>query len=273
MIEMRGFSARPSDFADALLSEWTKFRSVRSTYWTFFVAIVLGIGLSALVSGVSANHYMTDPEIHFGWNPIQRSIRPGSLLAQLAFAVLGVIVVTSEYSTGMIRTSLAAVPRRLRMMSAKLMVFAACALVVAEVISVSAFSIGQFLIHGKAPSASFGDHLVVRVVLGAGLYLVLIGLYGTAVGILFRHAAAGIAVVVGTLFIGPGVVQLLPTNWSNSIEKFWPAGVLDTNAGPQIMLTHHDRNALSAWWGLGEFALFVAVVIGIGFYLLERRDA
>ena len=273
MIEMRELPARPYGFRDVLLSEWTKFRSVRSTYWTFLVAIVLGIGLSALVSGVSANHYLTDPEVHRGWNPIQRSIRPGSLFSQLAFAVLGVIVVTSEYSTGMIRTSLAAVPRRARMMTAKLAVFAAAALVVAEVISVSAFSIGQFLIHGKAPSASFGDHLVLRVVLGAGLYLVLIGLYGTAVGLLFRHAAAGIAVVVGTLFIGPGIVQLLPTSWAIPVEKYWPAGVFDTNAGPQVMLTHHDPNSLTAWWGLGEFGLFVAIVTAIGFLFLERRDA
>ena len=273
MIEMRELPGRPYRFGDVVLSEWTKFRSVRSTYWTFFVAIVLGIGLSALVSGISANHYMTDPEVHLGWNPIQRSIRPGSLLAQLAFAVLGVIVVTSEYSTGMIRTSLGAVPRRLRMITAKLLVFALAALVVAEAISFSAFSIGQLLIHGKAPSASLGDHLVLRVVIGAGLYLVLIGLYGTAVGIIFRHAAAGIAVVVGTLFIGPGIVQALPSDWANPIEKFWPAGVLDTNAGPQVMLTHHTPDALSAWWGLGEFALFVAIVTAIGFLLLERRDA
>jgi ABC-2 type transport system permease protein len=273
VIEMRELPNRPYRFGDVFLSEWTKFRSVRSTYWTFFVAIVLGIGLSALVSGVSANHYLTDPEVHHNWNPLQRSIRPGSLLSQLAFAVLGVIVVTSEYSTGMIRTSLAAVPRRLRMMSAKLLVFALASVFIGEVISVSAFSIGQFLIHGKAPSASFGDHLVLRVVLGSGLYLVLIGLYGAAVGILFRHAAAGIAVVVGTLFIGPGIVQLLPTDWAIPVEKWWPAGVFDTNAGPQIMQTHHDPHSLTAWWGLGEFALFVAIVIGIGFYVLERRDA
>ena len=273
MITMSGSSIRPYRFGDVLRSEWTKFRSVRSTYWTFFVAIVLGIGLSALVSGISANHYMTDPEIHFGWNPIQRSIRPGSLLAQLAFGVLGVITVTSEYSSGMIRTSLAAVPRRLRMMTAKLLVFAVAGVVVAEVISFSAFSIGQMLIHGKAPSASLHDHLALRVVIGAGLYLVLIGLYGSALGVLFRHAAAGIAVVVATLFILPGVVQALPTSWANPIDKYWPAGVLDTNAGPQVMQTHHHPNALTAWWGFGEFALFVAVVIGIAFYVLERRDA
>jgi hypothetical protein len=159
------------------------------------------------------------------------------------------------------------------MMSAKLLVFLVCALVVGEVISVSAFSLGQALIHGKAPSTSFGHHLVLRVVLGAGLYLVLIGLFGCAIAVVVRHAAAGIAVVVGTLFIVPGVVQLLPTSWANPIEKYWPAGVFDTNAGPQIFATHRSSHALSAWTGLGEFALFVAVLTGIAFYVLERRDA
>ena len=264
---------RPYRFSDVVRSEWTKFRSVRSTYWTILIDVVLGIGLSVLVSGVSAAHYRTDPEIHFSWDPLQRSIRPGSLLAQLAFAVLGVITVTSEYSTGMIRTSLAAVPKRARMMSAKLLVFTAAALVVGELISVSAFSIGQAVIHGQAPSTSFSQHLVVRVVLGAGLYLVLVGLFGSAVAILVRHAAAGIAVVVGTLFIVPGVVQLLPTSWANPIEEFWPAGVFDTNAGPQIFLTHRHPHALSSWIGLGEFALFVAVLGAIAFYFLQRRDA
>src|SRR5438270_172232 len=114
---------------------------------------------------------------------------------------------------------------------------------------------------------------VVAIVLGAGLYLVLIGLYGSAVALLVRHAAAGIAIVVGTLFIVPGVVQLLPSSWVNPIEEYWPAGVVDTNAGPQIFLTHHNSHALSAWQGLGEFALFVGVVIAVAFYFLERRDA
>jgi hypothetical protein len=259
---------RPYRFSDVVRSEWTKFRSVQSTYWTFLVAIVLGIGLAALVSGISASHYQTDPGVRFGWDPTQRSIRPEWFLAQLAFAVLGVITVTSEYSTGMIRTSLAAVPKRIRMMSAKLLVFAAAALAVGEAISVVAFSLGQALIHGKAPSASFGQPEVIRVVLGAGLYLLVIGLLGCGFAVLVRHAAAGIALVVGMLFILPGIAEALPTSWSQPIEKYWP-----TNAGQRLMFLHRDSHTLSAWWGFGEFSLFVAVVVGVAFYLLERRDA
>jgi ABC-2 type transport system permease protein len=259
---------RPYRFIDVVRSEWTKFKSVHSTYWTFLVAIVLGIGLSALVSGISASHYQSDPGVRFGWDPTQRSIRPEWFLAQLAFAVLGVLTVTSEYSSGMIRTSLAAVPRRMRMMSAKLLVFGVAALAVGEVISVIAFSLGQALIHGKAPSASFGQHDVLRVVLGSGVYLLLIGLLGSAFALIVRHAAAGIALVVGMLFILPGIAEALPTSWSQPIEKYWP-----TNAGQRLLFLHADRNMLGPWLGFGLLALFVAVVAALAFFLLQRRDA
>ena len=113
---------RPATFADVMRSEWTKLRSVRSTYWALIVAAILGIGLGALISAVSANHYATDPGVRFDWNPTDRSLRSLEI-AQLAFAILGVMVVTGEYSTGMIRTSLAAVPKRSRMLAAKAVVF------------------------------------------------------------------------------------------------------------------------------------------------------
>lgn len=258
----------PYTFVDVVRSEWTKFRSVRSTYWTFLVAIVLGIGLAALVSGISANHYHTDLEVRLGWDPTQRSIRPMWFLAQLAFAVLGVMTVTSEYSTGMIRTSMAAVPKRVRLMSAKLLVFGIAAVIIGEIISVAAFSIGQMLIHGEAPSASFGQPDVLRVVLGAGLYLLFIGLLGSGFGVMVRNAAAGIAIVVGILFILPGIAEALPTSWSQPIEKYWP-----TNAGQQLMFLHRDSHTLTAWWGFGELAVFTAIVIAIAFWLMDWRDA
>lgn len=260
-------TGRHYNYLDAMRSEWTKFRSVRSTYWTFFAGALLGIGLSALICAISASHYQSDPSIHLGWNPADRSIRSLEL-AQLAFAVLGVIVVTSEYSSGMIRTSLAAVPRRTRMMTAKLLVLAASSVVVGEIIAFAAFLLGQALIHGQAPSASLHQHLVVRVVIGAGLYLALIAVMGGAFAIMLRHAAAGIAVVVAMLFILPGVIFALPTSWSRPVEEYWP-----TNAGQQVTMLHHGSHSLSAWVGFAEMAVFVAVILAIALYLLERRDA
>lgn len=261
-------ATRPYNFVDVVRSEWTKFRSVRSTYWTFIVAILLGVGFGALISLLSANHYASDPELRFNWNPATRSIFSLEF-AQLAFAVLGVLTVTAEYSTGMIRTSLTAVPKRIRMMGAKLLVFTGAAVVVGEVISFAAFSIGQALIHGKAPSASLSQHNVLRVVVGAGLYLVVIGLLGAGFSLIVRHAAAGIAVVVAMLFIVPGVAEAaLPQSWAQPINEYWP-----TNAGQRVIFIHRGSHNLGAWVGFGEFALFTLLIIAISFWVLERRDA
>ncbi|HLI54685.1 MAG TPA: ABC transporter permease [Acidimicrobiales bacterium] len=258
---------RPYRYSDVVLSEWTKFRSVRSTWWTLFAGALLGVGLGALISILSANHYSTDLQDRLSWDPTQRSIA-SLALAQLAFAVLGVLVVTGEYSTGMIRTSLAAVPKRFRLMSAKLAVTTAASVVVAEVISFAAFSLGQALIKGKAPSASLGQHLVLRAVVGAGLYITLIALLGGGFALIFRNVAAGIAVIVAMLFILPGVFQALPSSWSQPIEEYWP-----TNAGRQVAQLTTGAHSLTAWWGFGEMALFVAAVLVVAFWLLEKRDA
>jgi ABC-2 type transport system permease protein len=264
---------RPATLTDALRSEWTKLRTVQSTYWSLLVAAVLAIGLGALISAVSANHYATDPTIHIGWSATDRSFN-SLTIAQLAFAVLGVTTITGEYSTGMIRTSLAAVPKRSRMLGAKAMVFGALTLVVGEVIAFVTFLVGQALISGKAPSATLGQPGVLRAVIGAGLYLVLIALLGTGVGTLLRHAAAGIAVMVALLFVLPGIAAALPTSWSQPIEKYWP-----TNAGGQIYSVGHglDRfgasDVLGPWAGFALMAGFTALVLLAGFLLLEARDA
>ncbi len=258
---------RPATVVDALRCEWTKVRTVRSTYWTLVIAAVLGIGLGALLSAVAANHYATDAGIRIGWNPTDHSLR-SLLIAQLAFAILGVMVVSGEYSTGLIRTSLAAVPKRTRMMGSKALVLTAVALVAGEVISFVTFFVGQALLYGKAPSATIGDHNVLRAVVGAGLYLTLLALLGVALGVLLRHAAAAIGSVVAILLVLPAIAQALPTSWSQPVEKFWP-----TNAGTQVAVVIRDSHTLPAWAGFGVFALFVAVVLAVAFVLLERRDA
>jgi hypothetical protein len=219
------------------------------------------------LSAVAANHYATDPEVRFHWNPTDHSLR-SLLIAQLAFAIFGVMVVTGEYSTGMIRTSLAAVPGRTRMMGAKALVLTTTALVAGEVISFVTFFVGQALLSGKAPSATIGDHNVLRAVAGAGLYLTLLALLGLALGVLLRHAAAAIGSIVAILLVLPGIAQALPTSWSQPIEKYWP-----TNAGTQVAMVVRDSHTLPAWAGFGVMVLFVAVVLVAAFALLERRDA
>jgi ABC-type transport system involved in multi-copper enzyme maturation permease subunit len=261
-------------FVDVLLSEWTKFRTVRSSYFTLGIGAVLGVGLGAVVSIVSANHYATDPEVHFNWNPTDRSL--GSLmLTQLAFAILGVLVVTGEYSTGMIRTSLAAVPNRSRMLAAKTVVLTVVMFIASEIVSFAAFFIGQALISGKAPSASLGQPEVLRAVFGTGLYLTSLALVGLALGVILRHAAAGIGTFVAILLVLPSIALALPTSWAKPIEKYWP-----TNAGFRVGSTGHglERFSISGtvmapWTGFAVMMAFVAVLLLVAFLLLERRDA
>jgi ABC-2 type transport system permease protein len=258
---------RPATFTDVLRSEWTKFRSVRSSYWSLLVAAALGIGLGALISGISASHYDTDPGVRSGWNPTDMSL--GSLgLAQLAFGVLGVMVITGEYSSGLIRTSLAAVPRRGRLLAAKAAVFTAVALVAGLIIAFVTFLVGQALISGQAPSASLGQHEVLRVVIGSGLYLALLGLFRVAFGALRPHAAAGIAVLVAILFVLPGVAHALPNSWERPITKYWP-----TNAGRQVAQMVPDSHSLTPWLGFLDMGAFVALVLIGALLVLETRDA
>jgi ABC-type transport system involved in multi-copper enzyme maturation permease subunit len=254
-------------FGDAVRSEWTKIRTVRATFWCLVISTVLGVGLAALVSWGSARHYASDPTDHLSWDPVQRSLAP-LLIAQLVFAVFGVITVTAEYSTGMIRTTLTAVPKRGRLLAAKLLVFTLVALAAGQIIAFASFWIGQALIHGEAPSASIAHHLVLRAVIGAGLYLALLGLLGAAIGFIVRNAGAGIAVLVALLFVAPLILLLLPNSWYHTVHEYWP-----TEAGRQVYSVQRGSHALSAWLGFGWMALFTAAVIAAALVVLQRRDA
>ena len=259
---------RPATFGDVLRSEWTKLRSVRSTFWALTVTVVLGIGLGAAISALTAHGYATSSaSAKLSWDPTNMSLS-GMAIAQLAIAVLGVLCISSEYSSGMIRTSLIAVPKRGRVLAAKSLVFAAVTFVVGEVVSFTAFFVGQALISGHAPHAALGDPGVARAVLGAGLYLTALAVLSVAVGTLLRHPAAAIASMVGVLFVLPGIVQALPDSWRNPVNEFWP-----TQAGGQLASVHHSAHTLQPWPGFGVMCLFVAIVYAIAWTLLDRRDA
>ena len=255
---------RPATFANAFLSEWTKIRTLRSTFFTLAATLAFVVGLGALISYESS--------VHFGpgngtWDPTSTSLS-GLVIGQLTIAVLGVLAITSEYSTGMIRTSLAAVPRRGRLLAAKAAVFGAVAVVTGELVSWVAFFVGQLMISGHQPTASLGQPDVARAVVGGGLYIALIGLMAVAAGTILRYTAAAITAVIGVLFVLPGVREALPNSWRLPVEKYWPTG-----AGEQVLMVTRDANTLPAWLGFGELALFVAVLLALGYFLLQRRDA
>jgi ABC-2 type transport system permease protein len=259
---------RSATFGDVLRSEWVKLRSVRSTFWALTVTVVLGIALGAVISAVTAHAYAKfSVSQKLSWDPTGVS-GAGMAIAQLAIAVLGVLFISSEYSSGMIRTSLIAVPKRGRVLAAKSLVFAGVTFVVGEVTSFAAFFVGQALISGHAPYAVLGDPGVARAVVGGGLYLAALAVLSVAAGTLLRHPAAAIACMVAVLLVLPVIAQALPDSWRNPVTEFWP-----TQAGSEITSVYHSAHTLQPWPGFGVMCLFVAIVYGIAWTLLDRRDA
>jgi hypothetical protein len=259
---------RAAGFADVVRSEWTKARTVPSTMWTLITAAVLGVGLGALISAVAANHYAKSSQsAKLTWDPTSIS-GAGLGIAQLAIGVLGILLITSEYSTGAIGNSLAAVPRRGRFLGAKAVVLVVLIYIVVEIITFASFFIGQALISGHAPTATLGDPNVLRALIGAGLYGAVLALMGLALGTILRHAAGAIAVLVAILFVLPGIAAALPASIEHTVQEYWP-----TQAGQQIGGVVRGANTLSPWTGLGLFVLFVAVVSVVAYSMLNRRNA
>jgi ABC-2 type transport system permease protein len=263
-------SRRPATFADAVHAEWIKLRTLRSTYITLAIAVVLTVGLGALISWATASHYATSSLSNKAtWDPTSNSLS-GLGLAQLAVAVLGVMAVAGEYSSGMIRTTLAAVPRRSRWFTAKAAVFTVVFLVVGEVVSFVAFLIGQPIIGSYAgvPNATLGDPGVLRAVIGGGLYVAVIGLLAIAFAAIVRNTAGGIAIIVGLIYVLPLVLEALPDSWRHPVEKYWP-----TQAGSQVSDVVRTAHTLGPWSGFLDFVVFTAIVVAVAFVFLLRRDA
>lgn len=263
-------SARTSDrplsgFADILRSEFWKLRSVRSTYWTLFAAVVFNVGLAALEAVILPSHLSARDKANL--DAVRISLG-GIHLSQIAFGVLGVLVITSEYTTGMIRATLSAVPQRRLMLAAKAIVFTATALIVGIVASFAAFFIFQAFLSGNSLRSSIGDPNVLRAVIGGGLYLAVLGLLGLGLGAIIRVSAGAIAALFGLLFVPQLLSELLPQAWRDTIGPYFPM-----EAGSQVLSAHHEAGNLGAWSGFGVFCFYAAVALGIGFILITRRDA
>jgi len=255
-------------FPDLVRSEWTKIRSVRSTYWTLLVAAATMIGLSAILSSVYIGRYSTlSAADRATFNPTSYSLN-GILLAQLAVGVLGVLVITGEYSTGTIRATFAAAPQRHSVLAAKAVVFGAVTAVVGLVSSFAAFFVGQAILSSKHIEAHLSDPGVLRAVAGSGLYVAVLGLLALGIGTLIRHTAGAIASLFGLIFVLPGLVLALPTSWSNAISKYLPS-----SAGQAIFRTVRDRSTLSPWAGFALFCAYAAVVLIAAGITLQHRDA
>jgi len=193
----------------------------------------------------------------------------GLHLSQVAIGLLGVLAVTSEYSSGMIRATLAAVPQRRLMLAAKTLVFAAAALTTGIGASFAAYLIFQaFLPTGDALRTSLTDPGVLRAVTGAGLFLAVLGLLGFGLGAVIRSSAGAVAALFGLLFVPTLLVTLLPQSWQDAIGPYLPM-----NAGDAIYTVRHQAHTLEPWAGFGVFCLYAAAALAAGFILISHRDA
>jgi ABC-2 type transport system permease protein len=254
--------------ARVLRSEWTKLRTQPSALWALLSAAVLvvafGIGYSLLREARPPHGAAAIAS----FDPAAISLS-GVQIAQIAVGVLGVLLITSEYATGLIRTTLAAVPRRLPTLWGKAVVLAAAVAAVSVPAAVAVVLAGQSILGRQHLSVSLGDPGVARAIIGSALYLAVAGLLGLALGALLRSTAGGIAALFGLLFAVPVLVGFLPGTLSDEIGKYLPGA-----AGLAVTTVHHDpATSLAPWTGLGVFCAYTAVLLGFAAVRMRRGDA
>jgi ABC-2 type transport system permease protein len=252
-----------------LRSEWTKFRTLRSTTWTLLIGAGLMIGLGGLICVATLGMYADPAAAALGHlNAVSTSLI-GVTFAQLAIGVLGVLLISGEYSTGLIRASLTAVPRRLPVLWGKLVVFAGAVFTVSLIGSAISFFVGQAVLSGHQLGVSIGAPGAVRSVIGAALYVTVAGLIGVTLGALFRNTAAGISTFVAAFYIVPPLLELLPTRIAYHVVPYLPS-----NAGQAIYRnTAGLPHWLGPWAGFGLLCGYAVVLIAAAAWRLVRTDA
>ncbi|HEX2823641.1 MAG TPA: ABC transporter permease [Streptosporangiaceae bacterium] len=294
----------------AIASEFTKIRSVRSTYWTLAALLVVSIGIGAAITGGTAANFSHNLANKAGFDATQTSLVAFFEIGQLIIAVIAALAITSEYSTGMIRTSLTAEPRRGTVYAAKAIVLTSLTLIVSLVTSFIAFFVGQALLSSSGVSASLFHTVtipqnanvncpakgvgggggvppgckvvfsgtdvihpstVLLAIIGCALFVTLVAIIAFGIGAIVRHTAGAIAIAIAALFIIPVLEQALPNTWRWDIMRFLPDA-----ANQVVSVTIGDNtnpHLWSAWPQLGVTALWAAALVALGAYLFRRRDA
>jgi len=259
-------------FSRAVKAEWIKFRTLRSTW------LILGGAAALMVIMGMAVGYATSTA---DWNALPSDGSPalddsfkfasaplsGFLLGQLVTGVLGILLVTGEYSTGLIRSTFAAIPRRLRVIGAKAATFGAVALLAMTLASFAAFYGAQIFLGPQGHGSSITDPGALRSVVGTGVYLSLIGLLGAGIGWVVRSTAGAITALVGLVLVVPNLMPLLGS-WIRPVVRYMPS-----NAGESFVTSERVGDALAPWTGLGVLALWTAVAYVAAAVLVSRRDA
>lgn len=241
----------------AVAMECVKLRSLRSTTWFLGLGIAASVALG-MVAGYNTRSVTGDPT---------SNVLSGVILGQVVLGVLGTLVMTSEYSSGTIRVTLAAVPRRLVVLGAKVSVFGLTGLAAGEAVAFASFFGGMAVLRSSVPHPSLADSAVLRAVVLTGFYLALIGLTGIGVGAVVRHGAASAATLVGGLFVLPLIAGAMR---SSGIGRFLPELI----AGNSLAAVKPVPGfGWSPWLELGIVALYPAVLLTVGGWLIVRRDA
>ncbi|HET9692509.1 MAG TPA: ABC transporter permease subunit [Acidimicrobiales bacterium] len=262
----RSVQVRPVTTLTATRAEWVKFRSLRSSWLVTGLTTVGVIGIAALIAHFTNTHFATmHPQERAHFNPVT-TVLNGVNFAQLTLGILGVLFVTGEYGTGMIRATLAAVPRRLPVLAGKVAVVGAIALVASIVATVVSFLVGEQLLGSH--SVGWGYPGATRAVLGAALYLTVVSLLGVALGFIVRSTAGGIGALFGLLLILPVIFEALPSSWNATVGPYLPS-----NAGGALWQLSPDHALLSPWAGFGIFCAWTAAALVVAGLLLRRRDA
>ncbi|MEV7397776.1 ABC transporter permease [Aeromicrobium sp. NPDC092404] len=251
-------------FGHTVRSEWSKLWSVRSTWWTLVALVVVGAGLTTLMCWGNAEWLAADdadesPGSFITW---------GLMIAQVCAVIVGVLAVTSEYGTGMIRTTLAATPARGRVLAAKAVVVTGVMFVAGTLTALLGYFGGNYFLDREGIGLALeGD--VARAMYGSGLFMAGLALFSLAVGFIVRHTAAAISIVLGLVFVVGNMVLLIPGELGDFITKIMPG-----NAGGEIATpVSFNPDLMGAWPGFGVFALESAVLVAIAWYLLRKRDA
>ncbi|MGW1990926.1 ABC transporter permease [Embleya sp. NPDC001921] len=254
-------------FARILDSEWAKIKTVRSTMWTllalFVVSVLISWGIAALAAGDVADDVAEGKQ-----NDAPDLLTVGVAFGQIAALVLGVMSMTAEYSTGMIRTSLTAVPWRASMLAAKALVLALVLFVVGAVTAFCCYFLANLMLDAKDVGVGIDEPGVLRALIGTGLYLAVLGLFGMALGVLLRHTAGAITLGIALIFVVGGVVGLIPGRTGDWIAKLMPA-----NAGGQVMAVEAADKMFRPWTGFAVFVAETLLLLLLGALLLEKRDA
>jgi ABC-2 type transport system permease protein len=258
----------------ALRSEWVKLRTVRSTAWSLLLFVGISILFTTLLTSGSSTEGGSPG--HGGDNDIVMDSLAGVWFGAIAAAVLAVLVITSEYSTGMIRTTFAANPRRRTVLTAKTVVVSGCVLVVGLATSVACFQIGQWILRGNGfnyeggyPVVTLAEHEALRAVLGTGVYLGLLAVFALGVGATLRHTAGAITVVLAALLAPVIALNFLPEGIADWVEK---SCLMGAGLAIQQTVVRHDNIPLSPAGGLAVAAAYAVAALVVALWTIGRRD-